>query len=124
MIQPRLDRQLTLLKRSIVRDAAGFASETWAECSSMWAGREKVTANEQATALQTRGIQIEKMRIRFMDCLEDESTLGDYRIGFNGRNYSILSCVEDLREVRRGWMIITMGFVEGQPTLAVTDVAA
>lgn len=124
MIQPRLDRKLCLLYRTVIRDTAGFASETWEGKYEIWAGRERVTANEQATALQTRGVQVEKMRIRFLACLENEGTLGDYRVTFDGRTYSILSCVEDLREVRRAWMIITLGFVEGQPTLAASDVAA
>lgn len=124
MIQPRLDRKITILKRTVVRDSAGFASETWAECDCMWAGREKVTANEQATALQTRGVQVDKMRIRFLAYLEDESTLGDYRAVYNERTYAIFSAVEDLREVRRAWMTLTIGFIQGQPTLAVTDVAA
>jgi SPP1 family predicted phage head-tail adaptor len=124
MIQPRLDRKICLLSRTVVRDTAGFASETWSEKFPMWAGRERVTANEQATALQTRGVQIDKMRIRFLACLEDESTLGNYRVEFEGRTYNILSCVEDLREVRRAWMILTLGFVEGQPTLAAADIPA
>lgn len=107
-----------------MRDAAGFASETWLECDSMWAGRERVTANEQATALQTRGAQIDKMRVRFAAYLEDESTLGDYRAVFNGRHYNIISAVEDLREVRREWMTLTLGFIQGQPTLTAADIPA
>ena len=123
-IQPRLDRKICLLERTIQRDAQGFAYETWIERSELWAGREKVTANEQSSALQTRGIQVDKFRIRFSACLEDESTLGNYRITFNGRTYNIISAVEDLREVRRAWMVLTVGFVEGQPTLAAADVPA
>ena len=124
MIQPRMDRMICLLSRTEKRDTAGFASETWSEGGNMWAGRERVTANEQSTALQTRGVQIEKLRIRFMDCLENEATLGDYRVKMNGRTYNIISAVEDLREVRRAWMTLTIGFVEGQPTLTHNDVAA
>jgi hypothetical protein len=59
-----------------------------------------------------------------MECLENEATLGDYRVTMNGRTYSIISAVEDLREVRRAWMVLTIGFVEGQPTLTRNDVAA
>ena len=124
MIQPRMDRMICLLTRTEKRDTAGFASETWDAGGEIWAGREKVTANEQSTALQTRGVQIEKLRIRFMECLEDESTLGNYRVKMNGRTYTIISAVEDLREVRHAWMVLTIGFVEGQPTLTRNDVAA
>jgi head-tail adaptor len=113
-----------LLTRTEIRDAAGFASETWSAGGDIWAGRERVTANEQSTAMQTRGVQVEKLRIRFMECLENEATLGDYRVTMNGRTYSIISAVEDLREVRRAWMVLTIGFVEGQPTLTRNDVAA
>ena len=126
MIQPRLDRQLCLLKRTTQQDAEGFSYEVWQEYSPLWAGRERITANEQALALQTRGAQIDRMRIRFLSCLEDPASLGNYRVRFAGRNYDLISCVEDLRDncPRRQWMLMTIGFIEGQPTLKATDVPA
>ena len=124
MNEPRLDRKLCLFERTIQRDAQGFAYETWAEKTQLWAGRERVTANEQATALQTRGVQMDRFLVRYCDCLEAESALGGYRIGFNGRTYNIVSAIEDLRRPRRSWMILSVGFVEGQPTLAAADVPA
>jgi SPP1 family predicted phage head-tail adaptor len=124
VIQPRLDRKLCLTERTLQRDAQGFAYETWADKNDLWAGCEKVTANEQSTALQTRGVQVVKFRVRYVECLADESALGNYRIGYDGRTYNILSAVEDLRYSRRAWMLLTVGFVEGQPTLAASDVPA
>lgn len=124
MPQPRLDRKLCLLKRTEQRDANGFAYETWAHQFDLWAGRERITANDQAIALQTRATQLEKFRIRYLRCLEDESAPGDYRVQYNGRTYVIVSCPEDLRYERRQWMTLTIGFVEGQPTLTTADVPA
>jgi len=124
VIQPRLDRKVCLLERTEQRDAEGFAYEVWTETNSLWAGRERVTATEQSTALQTRGVQVEKLRIRFLPCLEDESNLGEYRARMNGRDYNILGAIEDLREPRRAWMILTLGFIQGQPTLTTADVPA
>jgi len=113
-----------LLKRTEQRDAAGFAYETWTEVNQLWAGRERVTANEQSTALQTRGVQVDKFLVRYCSILDDESLLGSYRISFNGRTYNIISAVEDLRRPRLSWMILTVGYIEGQPTLAAADVPA
>lgn len=123
-MQPRLDRKVCLLLRTVQQDAAGFSYETWKEAGLIWGGRDRVTANEQALAMQTRGAQVERMRIRFMPCLEDERTLADYRARFNGKDYDIISCVEDLRYPRRQWMLLTIGFIQGQPTLKVADVPA
>ena len=124
VIAPRLDRKVCLLKRTEQRDAEGFAYEVWQEVAEMWAGRERITANEQSLAMQTRGAQIDRMRIRYLACLEDESNLGNYRVRFNGRDYNIVSCIEDLRHPRRAWMLITLGFIQGQPTLTSADVPA
>lgn len=124
VIQPRLDRKICLLKRTTQQDTDGFTYEVWADQFELWVGRERVTANEQAAALQTRGVQVERFRLRYLSCLEDESTLGDYRVRFNGRVYNVISCVEDLRHERRQWMLLSAGFIEGQPTLATADVPA
>lgn len=124
VIQPRLDRKLCLLKRTEQRDAEGFAYETWESQFDLWAGRERITANDQAIALQTRATQLEKFRIRYLRCLEEETAPGDYRAQYNGRTYDIISAVEDIRYERRQWMLLTIGFVEGQPTLSAADVPA
>ena len=121
-MQPRLDRKLCLLKRTVQRDAAGNAYETWAEIGDLWAGRDRVTANDQMLALQMRGKQVDRLHIRFMQCLEDESALAEYRVRFNGRDYELISCVENLRHERRQWMLLTIGYIQGQPTLTTADV--
>jgi len=123
-MQPRLDRQICLLKRTVQRDAEGLSYETWALGSPVWVGRERVTANEQSTALQTRGIEVDKLRLRFIACLEDQDNQSNYRVRMNGKDYKLISCVEDLRAPRRQWMIMTIGYVQGEPTLTVTDVPA
>jgi len=115
---------MCLLKRTEQRDVDDFAYEVWQVVGDIWAGRERITANEQSMAMQTRGAQIDRMRIRFMACLEDPAALGSYRFRFNGRDYNIISCVEDLRYDRRKWMLATLGFIEGQPTLTTADVPA
>lgn len=120
-MQPRYDRKLCLLKRTVQQDAQGFTNESWADVGELWAGRDRVTANEQYLALQTRGLQIERLRIRFRSCLESPTAPNDYRVQFNGRTYQIVSCVEDLKMPRRQGMILTIGFVDGQPTLTTAD---
>lgn len=124
MATSRLDRNLCLLKRTEQRDAEGFAYETWLEQFPLWAARERITANDQATALQTRATQLEKFRIRYLRCLEDESAPANYRVQYNDRTYVLVSAVEDMRYERRMWMLLTVGFIEGQPTLTIADVPA
>jgi head-tail adaptor len=126
VIQPRLDRKICLLKRTQQRDAAGFAYETWDKdwMPEIWAGRERVTANDQSLALQTRATQIDKFRVRYMRCLESETAPGDYRVKYNGRTYVLISAVEDIRYDRLQWMLLTVGFVEGLVTLEASDVPA
>lgn len=121
-MQSRLDRKICLLKRTEQRDAQGFAYEVWSEEFELWAARERITANDLASALQTRATQIEKFRVRYLRCMEDATAPANYRVKYNGRVYNLVSAIEDLRYERMQWMLLTVGYVEGQPTLTTADV--
>lgn len=124
MIQPRLDRKLMVLKRTVTPDGAGSPVETWAEQFILWAGRESAAGGEQFVANENRNTQAEQMRGRFIPCLEAQTATGEYRIRYNGRDYDLLSAIEDLRAgmSRRTWMIFTMSFVQGEPTLTTATI--
>lgn len=125
MHQPRLDHKVTLLKREEIRDPQGFASEVWQDLEpAIWAGRERVTANEQTLALQTRATQVEKLNIRYIRFLDDPESAGSYRVRYNGRVYVLVSALPDYRFGRNEWMTLTLGFVQGLVTLQLSDIPA
>lgn len=122
MIQPRLDRKICVFQATQSLDSAGAPVTTWAHPFELWCGRENVSGNEQQTALATRGTQIERLRIRFIPCLEDPDASQNYRVQMSGRYYDLVSAVEDLRYGRREWMLLTLAYTQGEPTLTTATV--
>ena len=122
MIQPRLDRKICLYKATQSLDTASAPVTTWSKQFELWVGREQVSANEQQSVFATRGTQVDRVRARYIPCLEDPSALQDYRIEMNERFYDLVSCVEDLRFGRRQWMLLTLAYTQGEPTLTTATV--
>jgi head-tail adaptor len=122
VIQPRLDRQICLYKATQSLDTASAPVTTWSEQFQLWCGREQVSANEQQSVFATRGTQIDRLRVRYLACLEDPDALQNYRVHMNGRYYDLVSAVEDLRYGRREWMLLTLAYTQGEPTLTTATV--
>lgn len=114
---PRLDRKITLLRRTQATDGAGAPVETWQDVGDMWAGLVQIRGGEGVASGSVRASLAVNLRIRFLRCLDSISTPGEYRVRYNGAVYDVSAVTEDTRQPRRAYQLLTLTHIEGQPTL-------
>ncbi len=119
---PRLDRKICLLRRTKTADGAGAPVELWSEVADMWAGLVELRGAEAVSSGAMRAELKLGLRIRYLRCLNSISAPGEYRVRYNSATYDVLSVVEDLKQPRQSFQLLTLSHVEGQPTLSSVPV--
>lgn len=115
-----LDRRICLLQRTVTSDAAGYPVETWIEVDNrVWAQKITLTGSEAQSAGSTRSTVDTIYRIRYRSDLAAATTPGVFRIRAEGRDHNILSALEDVTRgmPRRAYMLLSLSYVQGEPTL-------
>ena len=112
-----LDRRLCLLERTVSNDGAGSPVETWSEVAKLYAQRLDVTGNEVQASGSTRSTVSSVYRIRFHSGLAAADAPGKYRVRAEGRDHDVLSALEDPKQPRRAYMLLSLSYVQGEPTL-------
>lgn len=113
----RLDRILVLLTRTVTNDAAGSPVETWSVSGNIWARRMAVAGTEPTTNGATRSAVSSTYLIRYRADLAAEDVPGKYRIRVDGRDNDIVAALEDPESPRRSALILSLAYVQGEPTL-------
>lgn len=118
-----LDRRLSLLQRTVTADAAGSPVETWADAGPLWAQRVEVSGGESQSAGANRSTVASIYRIRYRSDLIAADAPGKFRVRADGRDHNIASALEDAKHPRRAYMLISLSYVQGEPTLAAIPAA-
>lgn len=114
----RLDRKTTLLRLTHATDGAGAPVETWTERPGIiWAEQVEIRGSEQAASGSLRADRALTLRVRYLSIFEAVAAPGEYRIRYCGRDYDLAAAVEDTRQPRRSYQLLTLTHIQGQPTL-------
>lgn len=106
----KLDRRITIEKRTLTKDTAGGIVETWAEEFKLWAERIDKTGRESVVANADRADAAIDWRIRFTPLLRGLDGSSGYRVNYNGLRYNITHVAE---EGRRDGMLLKTLSTEG-----------
>lgn len=91
MIQPgKLDRQVTLLQRTVTRDAAGAAVESWQGVALLWAHVKETTAREFFASDHKASEVSRVFVVRYRDGINS----ANHRVLYRGESHDIDSVVE------------------------------
>lgn len=85
----KLNRQITLERRSMAQDATGSPIETWNTLATVWAEKVDMRGSERYTAAQTVAQLDTKFRIRYRHGLTPID-----RITYDGRVYDVGGILE------------------------------
>lgn len=114
----KLDRQITLLTRTVATDSLGAPVYTWALSCAIWGEQLTLAAAERlGLAGSDRATQSLTFRIRWLNSLESISAPGTFRARYGGRDWDITGCVEDVAQPRRSAMLLSLTAVQGEATL-------
>lgn len=113
----QLDRRLTLLTRTVATDAAGAPVDTWLENGFVWAQRLPAVGGESVLSGANRSTVAASYRVRYRADLAAADATGKIRIRTDGRDYDLLSALEDDKQPRRAFMILALAYTQGEPTL-------
>ena len=94
----RLDRRLTLQRRTLIENDYGEGVETWNDLATVWAEKIPVRGFERYAAMQTVAEVEERFKIRYR---KDLTPLD--RVICDGKTYDVLGVIEIGR--REGWEI-------------------
>jgi SPP1 family predicted phage head-tail adaptor len=86
----RLDRQITLLQRTLTRDTSGSAVESWQGVALLWAEVKETTAREFFASQQKTSEVSRVFIIRYRDGIDSHS----HRVLYRGESHDIDSVVE------------------------------
>jgi SPP1 family predicted phage head-tail adaptor len=117
-----LDRRLCLLQRTVTADGAGSPVETWSDAGIMWGQRVEVRGNEAQASGANRSTVAASYRVRYRSDLAAAEASGKFRVRTEGRDYDILSALEDTSQPRRSYMLLSLSCVQGEPTLTSVPV--
>jgi SPP1 family predicted phage head-tail adaptor len=106
----KLDRRITIQKRTLTKDVMGGNVETWADHASAWAERLDKSGKESAVADAGRSQAGIDWRIRFNPLLRGLTGASGYRVEYGGAFYDIHHVTE---EGRRDGMILKTLATEG-----------
>ena len=101
----RLDRRLTLQRRTLAENDYGEAVETWTDLATVWAEKIPVRGFERYASMQTVAEVEERFKIRYR---KDITPLD--RVVCAGITYDVLGVLEIGR--REGWEILAKGRAE------------
>ncbi len=101
----RLDRRLTLQRRTLTENDYGEAVETWTDLATVWAEKIPVRGFERYASMQTVAEVEERFKIRYR---KDITPLD--RVVCAGITYDVLGVLEIGR--REGWEILAKGRAE------------
>jgi len=85
----KMDRRITLQRRTATQDAYGEEIETWTDLDTVWAQRWELRGSEQWQARQVIANVDAKYRIHYRDGLTPVDRMTE-----NGRVFDVHSCVE------------------------------
>jgi SPP1 family predicted phage head-tail adaptor len=106
----KLDRRITIEKRTLTKDSAGGIVESWAEQMKLWAERMDKSGNEKTAANADKSESGIDWRIRFVPLLRGLNGASGYRVNYNGSIFNIHGVFE---EGRRDGMILKTLATEG-----------
>jgi SPP1 family predicted phage head-tail adaptor len=101
----RLDRRLTLQRRTLIENDYGEAVETWTTLATVWAEKIPVRGSERYASMQTVAEVEERFKIRYRKGLTPLD-----RVVCEGITYDVLGVLEIGR--REGWEILAKGRAE------------
>jgi len=114
----KLDRRMVLLRRTILTDSAGAPVETWAaDPAPVWGERMPATGAEVVTNGSTRSTVAARYRTRYRADLAAPTAPGTFRVRVDGRDHELLSALEDETQRRRSFLMLSLSYVQGDPTL-------
>jgi SPP1 family predicted phage head-tail adaptor len=117
-----LDRRLSLLQRAVTADGAGSPVETWSDAGILWGQRVEVRGNEAQSSGANRSTVAASYRVRYRSDLAAADASGKFRVHTDGRDHDILSALEDASQPRRSYMLLSLSYVQGEPTLTSVPV--
>ena len=91
----RLDRRITVQRKSIAHSDSGQEVVTWQDVAEVWAEKVENRGEERFAAQQLVGHAIKTFRIRWSSVVDEITT--EHRLTFDGREYDIT----DVREIGR-----------------------
>ena len=86
-----MNRRLTVLARTVSKDAAGGRVETWAEAFKVWAQLLRQSSKEAEMAGGDRGQTTTRFRIRYRSDIDPTT----HRIQHGGKDYDIRGIDEE-----------------------------
>lgn len=89
----KMDRRITIEKRTITRDAEGGNVETWATHANCWAEKVDTRGKESEVADADRSANETQFRVRYKPWL----TSSGYQIIYRGEKYNITHVKEEGR---------------------------
>lgn len=95
MLAGRLDRRITIQRRSVTQSGSGAEVVTWQNVATVWAERVTGPGNERYVSAQFVGKSITTFRLRWSDTVKETTT--KHRVQFDGRDFDIL----DVQEINR-----------------------
>jgi len=98
----RMDRRITLQRKSSSQDSFGQPIETWADISTVWAEVVPVSGNERFVSQQVIAEADTLFKIRYMSGLTPLD-----RVVYDGRTYDVKGVIEIGRR-REGMQIAAM----------------
>lgn len=98
----RLDRRLTLQRRTLTENDYGEPVETWTTLATVWAEKIPVRGAERYASMQTVAEVEERFKIRYRKGLTPLD-----RVVCDGITYDVLGVLEIGR--REGWEILAKG---------------
>jgi SPP1 family predicted phage head-tail adaptor len=101
----RLDRRLTLQRRTLIENDYGEPVETWTDLATVWAEKIPVRGAERYAAMQTVAEVEERFKIRYRKGLTPLD-----RVVCAGTTYDVKGVLEIGR--REGWEILAKGRAE------------
>ena len=102
----KMDRRITIEKRTLTKDAAGGIVETWADEMKLWAERVDKSGKESVVANSDRADAGIDWRIRFNPLLRGLNGASGYRVNYEGLRYDIQHVAEEGR--RDGMLLKTL----------------
>ena len=98
----KMDRRITLQRKSSSQDSFGEAIDTWADISTVWAEVVPVSGNERFVSQQVIAEADTLFKIRYMSGLTPLD-----RVVYDGRTYDVKGVIEIGRR-REGMQISAM----------------
>lgn len=91
----RLDRRITIQRKTVTQSDSGEEIVTWVDVATVWAEKVNLRGSERFAAQEILGHTLQMFRIRWSIAVKELTT--KHRILFDGRYYDIT----DVRESKR-----------------------